>query len=91
MKVAVIGAGSMGGMHADVLGAMDDVDGLYVVDADAARADEVARRNGGSAVTFEEALRGGRRGSSSPRPRSFIGPRSRPRSTPAATSCAKSH
>ena len=56
MKVAVVGAGSMGGMHADLLGAMDDVDGLYVVDADADRADEVARRNGGSAVSFEDAI-----------------------------------
>jgi len=56
MKVAVIGAGSMGGMHADLLGAMDEVDSLFVVDADEARADEVARRNGGTAVSFDEAL-----------------------------------
>jgi len=56
MKVAVIGAGSMGGMHADLLGAMDDVEGLYVVDADADRADEVARRNGGTAVSFDVAV-----------------------------------
>ena len=28
MKVAVIGAGSMGGMHADLLGAMGEVDGI---------------------------------------------------------------
>jgi myo-inositol 2-dehydrogenase / D-chiro-inositol 1-dehydrogenase len=56
MKVAVVGAGSMGGMHADLLGAMDDVDDLFVVDADADRADEVARRNGGSAVSFDEAI-----------------------------------
>lgn len=58
MKVAVVGAGSMGGFHADLLGAMDDVDGLFVVDADADRADEVARRNGGSAVSFDEAVEG---------------------------------
>ena len=56
MKVAVIGAGSMGGMHADLLGAMDGVDGLYVVDANPSRASEVARRAGGTAVTFEEAV-----------------------------------
>ena len=56
MKVAVIGAGSMGGMHADLLGAMDGVDGLYVVDANPARADEVAQRAGGTAATFEEAV-----------------------------------
>ncbi|MEO7296123.1 MAG: Gfo/Idh/MocA family oxidoreductase [Candidatus Limnocylindria bacterium] len=56
MKVAVIGAGSMGGMHADVLGAMDEVDGLYIVDANPARASEVAQRAGGTAVTFEEAV-----------------------------------
>ena len=56
MKVAVIGAGSMGGMHADLLGAMEQVDGLYVVDANPMRADEVARRAGGTAVTFEEAV-----------------------------------
>ena len=56
MRVAVVGAGSMGGMHADLLGAMDAVDELYVVDADASRAGEVARRAGGTAVTFAEAV-----------------------------------
>ena len=56
MKVAVIGAGSMGGMHADLLGAMDEVDGLFVVDADGDRAEEVAQRAGGRAATFEEAV-----------------------------------
>jgi myo-inositol 2-dehydrogenase/D-chiro-inositol 1-dehydrogenase len=56
MKVAVIGSGVMGGFHADVLGAMDEVDGLYVVDADVARAEDVARRAGGHAVSFEEAV-----------------------------------
>lgn len=56
MKVAVIGAGSMGGMHADLLGSMDDVEAVYVVDANPARADEVARRVGGMAATFEEAV-----------------------------------
>lgn len=56
MKVAVIGAGSMGGMHADLLGSMDEISGLFVVDPDVGRAEAVARRNGGSAMTFEEAL-----------------------------------
>jgi myo-inositol 2-dehydrogenase/D-chiro-inositol 1-dehydrogenase len=56
MKVAVVGAGIMGGFHADVLGAMDEVDGLYVVDADASRAVEVARRSGGRVATFEQAV-----------------------------------
>ena len=56
MKVAVVGAGSMGGLHADLLGAMAEVEGLYVVDADASRAADVARRSGGRAVTFEEAV-----------------------------------
>ncbi|MGH2379853.1 MAG: Gfo/Idh/MocA family protein, partial [Candidatus Limnocylindria bacterium] len=56
MKVAVVGAGSMGGMHAELLGGMEAVGGLYVVDADASRADEVARRAGGRAVTFAEAV-----------------------------------
>ncbi|MGH2401601.1 MAG: Gfo/Idh/MocA family oxidoreductase [Candidatus Limnocylindria bacterium] len=56
MKVAVVGAGSMGGKHAELLSAMDSVDGLYVVDADASRAAEVAHRAGGQAVTFDEAV-----------------------------------
>ena len=55
MRVAVVGAGKMGGFHAELLGAMDDVE-LYVVDADAARAEEVAQRNGGTAVTFDGAV-----------------------------------
>ena len=57
MRVAVIGAGSMGGMHADLLGAMDGVEGVLVVDADAERAAAVAERAGGRAATFEEAVR----------------------------------
>jgi len=56
MKAAVIGAGSMGGMHADLLGAMDEVSALFIVDADAARADAVAQRNGGSSASLEEAI-----------------------------------
>lgn len=56
MKVAVVGAGSMGGYHADLLGSMDGITALHVVDADPARAQEVARRNGGTALGFEEAV-----------------------------------
>jgi myo-inositol 2-dehydrogenase / D-chiro-inositol 1-dehydrogenase len=56
MKVAVVGAGSMGGKHAELLAGMDGVDGIYVVDADATRAVEVASRAGGDAVTFDEAV-----------------------------------
>lgn len=56
MRVAIVGAGSMGGMHAQLLGGMDEVDRLYIVDADAARAEAVARRSGGRAATFDEAL-----------------------------------
>lgn len=56
MRVAVVGAGNMGGFHADLLGAMDEVTELLVVDAHEARADEVALRNGGRAATLEDAI-----------------------------------
>ena len=56
MKVAVIGAGSMGGMHADLLAPMDEVDQLLVVDSDPARAGTVAQRTGGRAATFAQAM-----------------------------------
>ena len=56
MRVAVVGAGSMGSFHADLLGSMDDITALHVVDADAPRAEEVAQRNGGTVLRFEEAV-----------------------------------
>ncbi|MGI8828993.1 MAG: Gfo/Idh/MocA family protein [Candidatus Limnocylindria bacterium] len=56
MRVAVIGAGSMGGMHADLLGSMEGVDELLVVDADARRAAAVAQRAGGRACSFADAI-----------------------------------
>lgn len=56
MRVAVIGAGSMGGMHALLLGAMDDVDEVLLVDADAERAATVAAAVGGRAVSLDAAL-----------------------------------
>ena len=58
MKVAVIGAGSMGGMHSQLLGGLPDVE-VLVVDADASRAAAVASNAGGRAVShalaFDEA------------------------------------
>ena len=58
MRVAVIGAGSMGGTHARTLASLDGVDEVLVVDADAARASTVAADIRGRAVTFEAALDG---------------------------------
>ncbi len=55
MRVAVIGAGSMGALHAELLGAMPDVE-LLVVDVDTARAAMVAERVGGSAIGLEKAM-----------------------------------
>ena len=55
MRVAVIGAGSMGAFHAEVLGAMPDVE-LFVIDVDAARASMVAQRAGGSAIGLDKAM-----------------------------------
>jgi myo-inositol 2-dehydrogenase / D-chiro-inositol 1-dehydrogenase len=55
MRVAVIGAGSMGGMHSQLLGGMPDVE-VLVVDADASRAAGVASNSGGRAVTEAQAL-----------------------------------
>ena len=46
----------MGSFHAGLLGSMGDVTALHVVDADAPRAEEVARRNGGTALSFDEAV-----------------------------------
>jgi myo-inositol 2-dehydrogenase/D-chiro-inositol 1-dehydrogenase len=56
MRVAVIGAGSMGGTHARLLAELPDVDEVLVVDAVASRADAVARGVGGRAMTHDEAL-----------------------------------
>lgn len=55
MRVAVIGAGSMGALHAELLGALPEVE-LAVVDVDAARAGAVAQRAGGRAIGLEEAM-----------------------------------
>lgn len=56
MRVAVIGAGTMGGTHARLLGSIEGVDEVLVVDADAARASAVASDVGGRAVTLKAAL-----------------------------------
>ena len=56
MRVAVIGAGSMGGMHAQLLGGIRGVAEVLVVDTDAARAAAVARNAGGRPVTHDEAF-----------------------------------
>ncbi len=56
MKVAVIGAGSMGGMHAQLLGGIEGVDEVLVVDADTARAAAVAQAAGGRSVSHDEAI-----------------------------------
>jgi myo-inositol 2-dehydrogenase/D-chiro-inositol 1-dehydrogenase len=56
VKVAVVGAGSMGGMHADILASMPEVDGLVIVDADADRATAVASRTGARALGLAAAL-----------------------------------
>ena len=55
MKVAVIGAGSIGGMHAALLCAMPGMD-VLLVDPDEARLAEVGARTGGRPLRFEEAL-----------------------------------
>jgi myo-inositol 2-dehydrogenase/D-chiro-inositol 1-dehydrogenase len=56
MRVAVIGAGSMGGKHAQLLAGIPDVTEVLVVDAVAARADAVARDVGGRALDRDAAL-----------------------------------
>lgn len=56
MRVAVIGTGSMGGMHARLLAGMEGVTEILVVDADAERAALVARDAGARAVTHDQAI-----------------------------------
>ena len=56
MRVAVVGAGSMGSKHAALLARLPDVDEVLVVDAVATRAAEVARDVLGQAVSHDEAL-----------------------------------
>ena len=56
MRVAVIGAGSMGSGHARLLATMPEVDEVLVVDAVDERAETVARTMGGRALAHDEAL-----------------------------------
>ena len=56
MRVAVIGAGSMGGKHAQLLSGLPDVDEVLVVDADSERAEQVASDVGGRAMEHDGAL-----------------------------------
>ena len=56
MRVAVIGTGSMGGKHAQLLAGMPEVDEVLVVDAVSERAAQVARDVGGRAMEHDAAL-----------------------------------
>lgn len=56
MKVAVIGAGSMGGKHAQILAGLPGVDEVLVVDALASRAEAVAADVHGRAMDHDAAL-----------------------------------
>lgn len=56
MRVAVIGAGSMGGKHAQLLAGLPEVTEVLVVDAVAERAEAVARDVAGRAVGADAAI-----------------------------------
>ena len=56
MRVAVIGAGSMGGMHAWLLGGLPAVTEILLVEPDAARATAVAAEVGARVASFDEAF-----------------------------------
>jgi myo-inositol 2-dehydrogenase / D-chiro-inositol 1-dehydrogenase len=56
VRVAVIGAGSMGGKHAQLLAGLADVHEVLVVDAVPERAEAVARDVGGRALEQDPAL-----------------------------------
>ena len=91
MKVAVIGAGSMGGMHADLLGAMDEVDRL----SSSSTPMPIRARGGRRGATAGARRPSTRRSpqpmrSSSPPRRSSTADGRRPRSMPASTCCARS-
>jgi len=56
VRVAVVGAGSMGGMHAALLTGLPEVDELLVVDTDADRAAEVSARTGARVAGLAEVI-----------------------------------
>ena len=58
LRAAVVGVGYLGQFHADKLAAMEGVDLVAVVDADAARAQLVAAKHGCKALTDPRALPG---------------------------------
>ena len=57
MKVAVIGTGSMGGRHAQILSALPAVDEVLVVDAVPGRAEALARDLDATPASHDEAMR----------------------------------
>jgi myo-inositol 2-dehydrogenase/D-chiro-inositol 1-dehydrogenase len=56
VRVALLGAGRIGALHARLLAAHDDVDAVLVGDVDAARAEEVAASVGGRAAPIDAVL-----------------------------------
>ena len=56
MRVAVIGTGTMGGMHARLLAGLPEVGEVLLVDADDALAASLAREIGGRALSHDEAI-----------------------------------
>ena len=58
MRVAVVGTGSMGGLHAQLLAGLPRVSEILVVDADPARAASVAASTGARVVDHDTAVRG---------------------------------
>jgi myo-inositol 2-dehydrogenase/D-chiro-inositol 1-dehydrogenase len=56
MRVAVIGTGSMGGMHARLLAQLESVSEILVVDADRDRAAQVAQDSGARVVDHDGAI-----------------------------------
>lgn len=57
MRVAVIGAGGIGSLHASLLTDIDGVDEVLVIDTDAARASTVAARTGAHAARLDQAIK----------------------------------
>ena len=59
MKLALLGAGRIGRLHARILADLVGGENVLVADVDAAAAAEVAAANGATAVTIDDALAGG--------------------------------
>jgi myo-inositol 2-dehydrogenase/D-chiro-inositol 1-dehydrogenase len=56
VRVAVIGAGGIGSLHASLLSGIDGVEEVLVVETDAVRASTVSARTGARATSFDEAI-----------------------------------